>query len=71
MDYPVAIYTPTKVGGVEVAGGQFDTGPYGIAVRKDDAEVKNALAAAIQAMRSHGQYETILKYWGLAAGKLQ
>lgn len=70
MDYPVAIYTPTKVGGVEVAGTQFETGPYGIAVRKDDAEVKASIESAIASMRAKGQYDAILKYWGLAAGKL-
>jgi polar amino acid transport system substrate-binding protein len=70
MDYPVAIYTTTRMDGVEVAGSQFDTGPYGIAVRKDDGTVKSALDAVVAAMRTKGQYDAILKYWGLGAGKV-
>ncbi|MBI5948087.1 MAG: ABC transporter substrate-binding protein [Chloroflexi bacterium] len=71
MDYPVAGYAAKKVKGTEVVGEQYNTGPYGIAVRKDDAELKTALAAAVEAMIAKGQYTAILKYWGLEAGKLK
>lgn len=71
MDYPVAAYNAKQVKGTEVVGEQYNTGPYGIGVRKDDGEVKTALEKAFKAMQSKGQYDTILKYWDLEKGKLQ
>ena len=71
MDFPVATYGATKVKGTEVVGEQYNTAPYGIAVRKDDGEVKSALDAAVKAMKDKGKYTAILKYWGLEAGALK
>ena len=71
MDFPVAIYGATKVKGTEVVGEQYDTGNYGIAIRKDDGEVKTALDATVKAMKDKGKYAAILKYWGLEAGALK
>ncbi len=71
MDFPVAGYGAAKVKGTEVVGEQYNTGPYGIAVRKDDGEVKTALEAAVKAMMDKGQYDAILKYWGLEAGSIK
>lgn len=70
MDFPVAAYTAANVSGTKVVGEQYDTAPYGIAVRQDDKAVSEAIAAAIAAMRSGGQYDAILAYWNLEAGKL-
>lgn len=70
MDYPVAAYGAAQIDGAEVVGQQYNTGPYGIAVRKDDAEVRDAIQAAIDAMREGGQYDDILAYWGVEAGAL-
>jgi len=71
MDYPVAAYGARQVKGTEVVGEQYNTGPYGIAVRKDDTEVRTAIQAALAAMKEKGKYEAILKYWGLEAGALK
>jgi len=71
MDYPVAAYGARQVKGTEVVGEQYNTGPYGIAVRKDDTEVRNAIQAALAAMKEKGKYEAILMYWGLEAGALK
>lgn len=71
MDFPVATYGASKVKDTEVVGEQFDTGNYGIAVRKDDGEVKTGLDAALRAMKEKGKYDDILKYWGLTAGALK
>lgn len=71
MDFPVAAYNAKKVAGTEVVGTQYNSGPYGIAVRKDDGEVKTALAAGIKAMQAKGQYTAILKYWDLEAGAIK
>ncbi len=70
MDYPVAAYGASQVDGTEVVGAQYNTGPYGIAVRKDDTEVRDAIQATIDAMRDGGQYDDILAYWGVEAGAL-
>jgi polar amino acid transport system substrate-binding protein len=71
MDYPVAAYGASQVAGTEVVGEQYNTGPYGIAVRKDDTEVRQGLEAALRAMREKGKYDAILRYWGLEAGALK
>lgn len=71
MDFPVAAYNAKKVSGTEVVGQQYNAGPYGIGVRKDDGDVKSALDAAIKAMQSKGQYDDILEYWDLKAGALK
>lgn len=71
MDYPVAAYGASQVDGTEVVGAQYNTGPYGIAVRKDDNEVRDAIQATIDAMREGGQYDDILAYWGVEAGALE
>lgn len=71
MDFPVAIYGASKVKSTEVVGEQYDTGNYGIAVRKDDGEVKTAIEATLKAMKEKGKYDAILKYWGLEAGALK
>jgi len=71
MDYPVAVYAEKTVKGTKRVGDQFESGPYGIAVRKDDTEVTTALKAAVKAMTDKGQMDTILKYWDLEAGKLK
>lgn len=70
MDFPVAAYSATNVEGTEVVGEQYNTGPYGIGVRKDDPEVRAALQSALDAMRAGGQYDAILQYWELEAGAL-
>ena len=70
MDYPVAAYGAAQVDGADVVGAQYNTGPYGIAVRKDDTEVRDAIQATIDAMREGGQYDDILAYWGVEAGAL-
>ena len=71
MDFPVAGYGATKVKDTEVVGEQYNTGNYGIAVRKNDGEVKTALEAAFKAMREKGQYDKILEYWNHEAGALK
>ncbi len=71
MDYPVAAYNASKVRGTQVVGEQYNTGPYGIAVRKDDSEVRDALEKTLDAMALKGKYGDILAYWGLQAGAIR
>ncbi|MEJ5220890.1 MAG: ABC transporter substrate-binding protein [Tepidiforma sp.] len=71
MDFPVAAYGARQVKGTQVVGEQYNTAPYGIAVRKDDTEVRDALQQALVQMRQRGKYDAILSYWGLEAGALK
>jgi ABC-type amino acid transport substrate-binding protein len=43
----------------------LETGPYGIAVRKGNSQVRDALRSALQAIIADGTYARILAKWGL------
>lgn len=49
-------------------GEQYDTYPYGIALKKGDATLAEALQKAIQAIIDNGTYTTILEKWAATAG---
>lgn len=65
-DYPVAAHIAKTAGGgkdFEVAGGQTDAGPFGIAVNKDNTELRDALKAALDAIIKNGEYAKVLEKW--------
>ncbi|WP_328396578.1 ABC transporter substrate-binding protein [Streptomyces sp. NBC_00390] len=65
-DYPVAAHIAKTAGGgndFEVVGDQTDAGPFGIAVDKDNAELRDALQKALNAIIKNGEYEKVLKKW--------
>ncbi|MCX5233318.1 ABC transporter substrate-binding protein [Streptomyces sp. NBC_00233] len=65
-DYPVAAYiAKTADGGndFEVAGGQTDAGPFGIAVDKDNTQLRDALQEALNAVIKSGAYKKVLEKW--------
>jgi polar amino acid transport system substrate-binding protein len=68
-DDPVAAYTAAQSEGglVEVAVTGFDSAPYGIAVRKDSAELKSVLEQALAAIMADGTYDAVLAEWGQEA----
>ena len=43
----------------------LETGPYGIAIRKGNSQVRDALRSALQAIIADGSYDKILAKWGL------
>ncbi|MER7662889.1 MULTISPECIES: ABC transporter substrate-binding protein [unclassified Streptomyces] len=65
-DYPVAAHIAKTAGGgndFEVAGDQTDAGPFGIAVDKDNVQLRDALKAAVDAIIKNGEYEKVLEKW--------
>lgn len=67
-DSPVAAYyaaKPENKGKFEVGGTPIDPLPIGIAVRKEDTDLKNAVQAAIDAMYADGTMKSIIDKWGM------
>jgi polar amino acid transport system substrate-binding protein len=57
---------PPYAGKAEVGGPAIDPQPIGIAIRKGDAGMKEAVAAAIDAMYADGTMKAIVERWGIA-----
>jgi polar amino acid transport system substrate-binding protein len=73
-DFPVAAYNAQTSGGgndFEVVGDQIDAGPYGIGIRKEDAEFRNAIQAALKAAVADGSYDQVMSKWDVAQGALK
>jgi polar amino acid transport system substrate-binding protein len=71
-DFPVAAEDAAQSDGeLEVVEPQIAPEPYGIGVRKESPELKQALADAVQAIRDSGDYDEILAKWDLEAVALQ
>ncbi|MEV0535008.1 ABC transporter substrate-binding protein [Kitasatospora sp. NPDC050463] len=73
-DFPVAAYAAKTTDGgnrFEVTGAQSKSNPYGIAVRKDDTELRDVLAKAVDQLIRSGEYDKILAKWSVAAGAAQ
>ncbi|WP_049571023.1 ABC transporter substrate-binding protein [Streptomyces sp. SBT349] len=73
-DYPVALYNELTAGGgelFEVTGDQIDAAPYGIAVPKEETELRDALQAAMQEIIDNGTYADILAEWNAEAGAIE
>ncbi|MER5528354.1 ABC transporter substrate-binding protein [Streptomyces sp. NPDC054813] len=70
-DFPVAAYNAKTSGGgkdFEVVGEQIEAGPYGIAISKDNTQLRDALQAAVAAIIKNGDYQKILEKWNVAQG---
>ena len=70
-DFPVAAYNAKTSGGgndFEVVGEQIEAGPYGIGVRKEDTQLRDALKAALDAIIKSGDYKAVLDKWNVAQG---
>ncbi|MFE7166469.1 ABC transporter substrate-binding protein [Streptomyces sp. NPDC057616] len=70
-DFPVAAYNAKTSGGgkdFEVVGDQIEAGPYGIAVSKDNTQLRDALQAAVSAIIKNGDYTKIMQKWNVTDG---
>ncbi|MEU9153901.1 ABC transporter substrate-binding protein [Streptomyces sp. NPDC048417] len=70
-DFPVAAYNAKTSGGgkdFEVVGEQIEAGPYGIAISKDNTQLRDALQAAMAAIIKNGDYQKILEKWNVTQG---
>jgi polar amino acid transport system substrate-binding protein len=68
-DFPVAAFAAKKnPDAFEVVGDQIEAGPYGIAVAKDNAQLRDAIRAALEATVTDGTYAAALNKWGVTSG---
>ncbi|MET8828284.1 ABC transporter substrate-binding protein [Streptomyces sp. NPDC004610] len=70
-DFPVAAYAVQTSGGgndFELVGEQVEAAPYGIAVAKDNTQLRDALQAALDAVIADGEYQKVLEKWGVTEG---
>jgi polar amino acid transport system substrate-binding protein len=71
-DYPVAVFDSTQFSKLyQIAGQQWGASPYGIAIRKSDPSILEAITSALKQIRSDGEYLTILKKYHLEQGALK
>ncbi|MCD0482895.1 ABC transporter substrate-binding protein [Streptacidiphilus sp. ASG 303] len=70
-DFPVAAYNAQTSGGgndFEVVGDQIQAGLYGIAVSKENTQLRDAVKAALDALIANGEYAKILDKWQVKQG---
>ncbi|WP_243274602.1 ABC transporter substrate-binding protein [Streptomyces albus subsp. chlorinus] len=67
-DFPVAANAAKTGGDFEVVGDQMESAPYGMAVSKDNRELRDALRAALDAIIEDGSYKQALEKWGVQDG---
>jgi polar amino acid transport system substrate-binding protein len=73
-DYPPAVHVTTDQrtsAHYQLAvSTQFEPSPYGIAVAKDQPELRDVLRDALHQVMSSGEYTDILRRWGVPSGAL-
>ncbi|MER5768480.1 ABC transporter substrate-binding protein [Streptomyces sp. NPDC001985] len=70
-DFPVAAYAVETSGGgkdFQTVGEQVEAAPYGIAVAKDNTQLRDAVKAALDVIIKNGEYKKVLEKWGVADG---
>jgi polar amino acid transport system substrate-binding protein len=65
---PAANALMAQPAAIEMAGDQIQPVPYGIAVRKEDTQLRDAIAAALKAIIADGTYAQILQKYAIASG---
>jgi polar amino acid transport system substrate-binding protein len=68
-DSPVAEYAAKQSGGkFEIAGSAYDTAPYGIAIPKNENELRDGILQALKGLISDGTYKQLTDKWGISGG---
>jgi polar amino acid transport system substrate-binding protein len=73
QDYPVATYNARTSGGgndFEVVGEQIQAGPLGIAVAKDNSDLRDAIQKALQAIIDDGTYGKLVDKYQTPLGAI-
>ncbi|MFC5212370.1 ABC transporter substrate-binding protein [Streptomyces coerulescens] len=73
-DFPVAAYAVKTSGGgndFQLVGEQVEAAPYGIAVAKTNTQLRDALKAALDAVIANGEYDKVIKKWGVEDGAVK
>ncbi|MFF4369883.1 ABC transporter substrate-binding protein [Streptomyces sp. NPDC001594] len=73
-DFPVTSYIAKTSGGgndFEVGGQQSDVGLFGIAVSKDNTQLRDALKEAVDAIIKDGSYAKVMEKWNVKDGAVQ
>jgi polar amino acid transport system substrate-binding protein len=70
-DSPVVAYAvSTTQGAVEQLGATYDTAPYGVVIKKGQAQYPEAVRGALQALIEDGTYKAILEKWNVSDGAI-
>jgi polar amino acid transport system substrate-binding protein len=70
-DSPIVAYAIKQSGGKMASiGDVYDAAPYGYVVPKADTEFAQAIADALKAIDTSGDYKRVLKTWGNEAGAI-
>jgi polar amino acid transport system substrate-binding protein len=68
-DSPVAEYAAKQSGGkFDIAGNAYDTAPYGIAIPKNENELRDAIQKAVKDLITDGTYKQLTDKWGISDG---
>ncbi|GAA5166097.1 ABC transporter substrate-binding protein [Ornithinimicrobium tianjinense] len=73
QDYPVAAYNARTSGGgndFEIVGDQIEAGPLGIAVSKEDTQLRDAIQEALQAVMDSGDYQKLIDAYEVPLGAI-
>ncbi|WP_242614007.1 ABC transporter substrate-binding protein [Actinomadura roseirufa] len=70
-DSPVAAYAAKESGGkFVISGNAYGTAPYGIAVPKNENDLRDGILKAVKDLISDGTYKQLTEKWGISAGGL-
>jgi polar amino acid transport system substrate-binding protein len=74
-DYPPAVHVSTDQRTSAhyqlAASTQYEPSPYGIAVAKDQTELRDVLRDALERVMRSGEYADVLQRWGVPSGALE
>jgi polar amino acid transport system substrate-binding protein len=68
-DSPVAAYAAKQSGGkFIISGNAYGTAPYGIAIPKNENDLRDGIQKAVKDLISDGTYKQLTDKWGISAG---